>query len=63
MIQQIHKIMTYTFIGVIIMSIALMYFVYSFDYTSLEFYLAIVQAVVMEFSIKWFFRKYGAKKV
>ncbi len=63
MIKQIHKILNNTITGIIVLSITLMYFVYSFNCISLEFYLAIIQAIVMELSIKWFFRKFEKNKV
>ena len=61
--ETFYKILSNHFVGIIIMSIALMYFVYSFDYKSVEFYLAIGQAIFMEYFLKWFFKKYGTKKV
>jgi hypothetical protein len=46
------------FVGIVIMSVALMKFVYSFDVASLGFYLAILQSIFMEYSLIWFFKKY-----
>jgi uncharacterized membrane protein YvlD (DUF360 family) len=57
----IHRLYS-TILGIFVMSIVLMYFVYSFDFRSIEFYIAIIQAIVMEFSIKWLLKKYNSEQ-
>jgi hypothetical protein len=56
--KSIHKFLLNPFVGIIMMSLALMEFVYSFDITSIAFYLAILQSIFMEYAILWFLKKY-----
>ena len=51
-----------TILGIVVLSISFMFFIYSFDYQTIGFYIAIVQAICLELFMKWFFEKYQKSK-
>jgi hypothetical protein len=57
----IHKILQNILVRITILSIVFMATTGSFDVTTLDFYLTILQAVFSEYSLKWFFKKYRTK--
>ncbi len=56
--KSIHSFLLNPLVGITIMSLVLMKFVHSFDVTSLDFYLAILQSIFIEYLLIWFFKKF-----